>query len=252
MKLKDKVVLLTGASSGIGYEVANRFAKEGAHVIAVARRLDRLETLKEAVSDFAGKVIAMEGDVSIQSDVDRVVEKTMELYGKIDILINNAGILDNYQSAANVKDETWNKVFEINVDGVMRFSRAVLPHMLEAKKGVILNTASVGGLNGMRGGLAYVASKHAVIGMTKNIGYVYAYDGIRCVAIAPGSVKTEIGEQVKEPDMKSLQALMAGVEIFPKLGTPEELANVYLFVASDEASFINGTTIVVDGGWTAY
>lgn len=252
MHLENKIVLLTGASSGIGYAIGKEFAAHGATVIAMARRTDRLEKLKEETAHAKGKVLPMGGDVGLQEDIDRVVAETLKQFGHIDILINNAGVLDNYQAAENVQDEMWNRVLNINVTGIMRMTRAVIPGMVERKSGVILNTTSVGGLNGMRGGLAYVASKHAVVGMTKNIGFTYAQDGIRCVAVAPGSVGTEIGDTVKEPDMKTLNLLMAGFQMFPKVGTPEELAKVFAFLASEDASFINGTTVVVDGGWTAY
>ncbi len=252
MKLENKVVLLTGASSGIGYAIGKAFAKEGAVVYAMARRMEKLEGLKEDSKDLPGEIIPVAGDVVKEEDIDNAVEKALEEQGKIDVLVNNAGVLDEYKSAETITDEIWNKVMDINAGGIMRMSRKVLPSMLEKKAGVILNTASVGGLHGMRGGLAYVASKHAVVGMTKNIGYSYADEGIRCIAVAPGSVSTEIGSSVKDPDERMLNKLMAGVQIFPKVGTPDQLAKVYVFLASDEASFINGTTIVVDGGWTAY
>lgn len=252
MRFEEKVVLLTGASSGIGYAIGKAFAAEGAKVYAMARRIEKLEDLKEDAKDLQGEIIPVAGDVVNEEDIDVAVEKALSEQGKIDILINNAGVLDDYKSAENITDEIWDKVMDINVGGVMRMCRKVLPSMVEKKAGVIINTASVGGLNGMRGGLAYVASKHAVIGMTKNIGYSYAEDGIRCVAVAPGSVSTEIGNTVREPDEKMLNKLMAGVQIFPIFGEPQQLAEVYLFLASDAASFVNGTTIVADGGWTAY
>ncbi|HZK09576.1 MAG TPA: SDR family NAD(P)-dependent oxidoreductase [Clostridia bacterium] len=252
MRLENKIVVLTGASSGIGYSVAKQFAREGATVIAMARRANKLEELKESTLDLAGKVIPMQGDVVSQEDVDRVVKSTLEEFGRIDVLINNAGIIDNYQSAGSVEDETWQKVIDVNVTGIMRMTRAVIPSMVENKSGVILNTTSVGGFNGMRGGLAYVATKHAVVGMSKNIGYTYQQDGIRCVAIAPGTYDTEIGTHATAPDMKTLNHLMAGFKLFPHSGNPDDLAHLYVFLASDEAKFINGTLVVSDGGWTAF
>ncbi|MDO5725253.1 MAG: SDR family oxidoreductase [Tissierellia bacterium] len=252
MKLENKIVLLTGASSGIGYEIGKEFAKEGAKVFAMARRLEKLEQLKTETKDYPGEIFAVKGDVTSQADIDNAVKLALDECKTIDILINNAGVLDNYKSAGEMTDEIWDKIFDVNVTGVMRVTRAVLPTMLKNKSGVILNTASVGGLQGMRGGLGYVATKHAVVGMTKNIGYTYSDDGIRCVAIAPGSISTEIGTKVKDPDMKVLDKLMAGFKMFSKTGTPEEIAKIYAFLASDDARFINGTTIVVDGGWLAY
>lgn len=252
MSLDKKIVLVTGASSGIGYAISKLFAEKGATVYGMARRLDKLEELKKETEGFSGEIIPLKGDVSSEEDIKNSVAEVIKGHGRIDVLINNAGVLDDFKSLANLTDEIWDRVIGINVTGVMKTSREVIPHMLEQKSGVIINTASVGGLHGMRGGLAYVASKHAVVGITKNIAYTYAMDGIRCLAVAPGSVATEIGGTAKDPDMKSLELLMAGANIFPKLGTPEELANVYAFLASEEASFMNGTVVVVDGGWTAY
>lgn len=252
MKLENKVCIVTGASSGIGLEVALAFAKEGAKVVVGARRLDKLEELVEKSKDLAGEIYAVALDVSKQEDIDNIVDKTVEKYGKVDVLVNNAGILDSYKSPVSITDEIWSKMFEVNVDSVMRATRKVLPLMRDQKSGVILNTASVGGIRGMRGGLAYVATKHAVVGMTKHIGYAYAQEGIRCIAVAPGSIDTEIGKTVKDPDMETLSKLMKGFESFPLGTSPEKLAKVYVFLASDDASFINGTTITVDGGWTAF
>ncbi len=252
MKLENKIAIVTGASSGIGREVALAYAREGAKVIAAARRVEKLKELVEESRDFPGEIYAIAADVSLEEDIERMVDETIEEYGRVDILVNNAGILDSYKSPVAITDEIWEKMFQVNVDSVMRTSRKILPIMREQKSGVILNTASVGGLFGMRGGLAYVATKHAVVGMTKHIGYAYAQEGIRAVAIAPGTVKTDIGKTVRDPDMETLGKLMKGFESFPLETTPEELAEVYVFLASDAASFINATTITVDGGWTAF
>lgn len=252
MKLENKVCIITGASSGIGREVALEFAKEGANVVVGARRLEKLEELVELSKNLPGEIYAVALDVSKQEDIDNIVDETVKKYGKVDVLVNNAGILDSYKSPVSITDEIWNNMFEVNVDSVMRATRKVLPLMREQKSGVILNTASVGGIRGMRGGLAYVATKHAVVGMTKHIGYAYAQEGIRCVAIAPGTVETEIGQKVKDPDMETLSKLMKGFESFPLGTSPEELAKAYVFLASDDASFINATTITIDGGWTAF
>ena len=252
MKLKDKVVILTGASSGIGEATALRFAEEGAKVVIVARSEDKLNKIVDRASEFPGEIIAIAGDVSKQEDVEKLVNKTIDTYGRIDVLVNNAGVLDNYLSADNMSDEVWDRVFDINVTGPMRLIREVLKHMVKENKGNIINTASVGGLYGGRGGMAYVASKHALVGMTKHIGFMFQDKGIRCNAVAPGSIATEIGHKVKEPNMDVLNKLMKGFELYPETGEPQEIANVMLFLASDDSSFVNGTTIVADGGWTAF
>lgn len=252
MKLNEKVVILTGASSGIGEATALRFAEEGAKVVIVARTEEKLNKIVDKASEFPGEVTAVAGDVSKQEDIEKVVNKTIDLYGRIDILVNNAGVLDNYLSADNMTDEVWNRVLDINVTGPMRLIREVLKHMVEQNQGNIINTASVGGLYGGRGGLAYVASKHAVVGMTKHIGYMFQDKGIRCNAIAPGSIATEIGQKVREPNMDVLNKLMKGFELYPETGEAHQIANVMLFLASEDSSFVNGTTIVADGGWTAF
>lgn len=252
MRLKDKIVILTGASSGIGNATALRFAEEGAKVVVVARRAERLEKLVEKSKDLNGEIYPVPGDVSVDEDIKRVVEETLNKYGRIDVLVNNAGILDNYLSADNMEDEVWYKVLDVNLTGPMKMIREVIPHMIEQGSGNIINTASVGGLFGGRGGMAYVASKHGLIGMTKHIGYMFHDKGIRCNAVAPGSIKTEIGGTVQNPNQFVLDKLMKGVNIFPVMGEAEEIANVMLFLASDESSFINGATIVADGGWTAF
>lgn len=252
MKLENKVCIVTGASSGIGREVALEYAREGAKVVIGARRVKMLEELVEESKDLPGEITAVALDVSLNEDIDNIVDITMEKYGRIDVLVNNAGILDSYKSPVSIDDELWELMFDVNVHSVMKASRKVLPIMRKQKSGVILNTSSIGGIRGMRGGLAYTATKHAVVGMSKHIGYAYGQEGIRCLAIAPGTIKTEIGSNVEDPDMETLNKLMPAFESYPMESTPEELAKAYVFLASDEASFINGTTITIDGGWTAF
>lgn len=250
MKLNGKVAIVTGASSGIGKDVALAYDREGAKVIAMARRKEKLEELKDLAEN--NNIEAFVGDVSVDEDLQKIVDYTLQKYGKIDILVNNAGILDDYQAPHNITDEMWEKVFDVNVNSIMKIIRAVIPSMRERQKGVILNTSSVGGLHGMRGGMAYVASKHAVVGMSKHIGFSYAQEGIRCVAIAPGNISTEIGQTVGNADKHTLEKLMLGYNLFPVAGDSENIANLYVFLASDDANFINGTTVVADGGWTSF
>ncbi len=254
MRLKDKVVLITGASSGIGKYVALLFAKEGAKVVAGARRTTNLEELRQTAKEqeFAGEILPVTIDISDEDALQNFVDVAVETYGKIDVLVNNAGIMDDYQSLQNVDDDMWYRVFEVNVHAVMKLSRIVIKYFLEQGYGNIINTTSVGGLHGMRGGLAYVSSKHAIVGMTKNIAFTYHDKNIRANAVAPGSIATEIGTTVKNPDMISLEKLMKGYDAFPILGYPEDIANSYLYLASDESKFTNGHILVVDGGWTAY
>jgi NAD(P)-dependent dehydrogenase (short-subunit alcohol dehydrogenase family) len=253
MKLENKVAIVTGASSGMGKAIAGLFAQEGATVIALARRKERLEELAASLADAPGKIVPFAGDVSAQETVDAIVDFAVKEYGGLDIVVNNAGVMDEMKPAAEVTDELWDKVFAVNVTAVMRLTRRALAEMLPKKKGVFVTTASVGGLFGSRAGAAYTASKHAVVGFTKNLGFQYALEGIRANAICPGGVNTEI-----------MAAGMANVSPFgaaragsgsvtnPRMGEPEEIAKVALFLASEDSSFVNGATLVADSGWTAY
>lgn len=251
MRLENKVVIITGASSGLGKEAAALFAKHGAKVVAVARRKNNLEELAEETKDFSGEVIPYQGDVGNGEEIKGIVVFALEKYGKIDVLINNAGIIDEHMTAVDMTDEMWDKVVNINLTAPMKLTREVLPAMLKEGKGNIINISSVGGLNGGRGGAAYVSTKHGLIGLTKNTGFVYADKGIRCNALCPGTVPTEIAG-TNPPNELGLSKIMSGFGNAPRVGTADEVANILLFLASDESSFVNGVALVADAGWTAY
>lgn len=250
MRLKDKIVILTGASSGIGEATALRLAEEGAKVVIIARRYERLKELEKKATDLEGEIYPVAGDMSKDEDIKNVVKVTIEKYGKVDVLINNAGVLDRFLSANNMEDEVWDHVMAVNLTGPMKLIREVMPYMLEQKSGNIINISSVGGLFGAKGGLAYITSKHGILGMTKHIGAIFGDQGIRCNAIAPGTIKTEIGQSVENPNMEVLNKVMKSAEVYPVAGESEDIANIMLFLASEESKFINGATIVSDGGWT--
>lgn len=256
MKLQRKVAIITGASSGMGREIACLFSREGAKVLALARRKERLEELQKELVDEGHILEILSADVSIAEDLKRAVATAVELFGTVDILVNNAGVLDDFAPAGDVKDNIWEKTLHVNVTAPMQLTREVLPHMLKEQTGVIINIASVGAFCGARGGAAYVTSKHALLGLTRNTGYMYADQGIRCNAICPGTIETEIASSsfgAKEGIHEAAaQKLHAGVQTQPRAGQAAEVATAALFLASDDASFVNGTELVVDGGWTAY
>jgi NAD(P)-dependent dehydrogenase (short-subunit alcohol dehydrogenase family) len=196
------------------------------------------------------KALGVTADVSKQADLERLVEQTIKEFGRIDYLINNAGILDNFMTVGDLNLDIWQKVMDVNVKGPAMLSQLVINYWLENKKpGVIVNTASVGGMFGARGGVSYVTSKHAVIGLTKNIASVYRADNIRAVAVAPGDIKTNIGNTLKNPNQKGMDALTQYVATGPT-GEAIDVANVVAFLISDKAKFVNGTVITIDGGWT--
>lgn len=253
MKLEGKIAVVTGASSGMGREITKLFAKEGAIVIAVARRKERLEEIVEQSAGCAGKVIAFPGDISNKEVNESMITYALDHYGKLDILVNNAGIMDEMMPIHELEDELWDKIQKVNVYGPMCACRkAVTVMMAQENGGVIVNVASVGGLNGSRAGLAYTTSKHALVGMSKNIGFMYAKNNIRCNTVCPGSVNTEVIVNVSHPSAFGIGKAMSGMGANPRSGEAIEIANTVLFLASDDASFINGTTVTADGGWTAY
>lgn len=254
MKLENKVAIVTGAGSGMGKEIAKLFAHEGAKVVLADIAEGPLNEVVTQIRESGGTAIGVVANVAKEEHIQNLIDTTVNKFGSLDVLVNNAGIMDKMTAAADVTDELWERVFAVNVNGPMRAIRKALPIMMKQGHGVIINTASVGGLFGSRAGAAYTASKHAVVGLTKNVGYQYSKLGIRCNAIAPGGVETNIMADSPNLDMTSLgvQQAMAGMGVNPRMGQPDEIARVALFLASDDSSFINGTVITADSGWTAY
>ncbi|MDQ6418480.1 SDR family oxidoreductase [Paenibacillus sp. LHD-117] len=252
MKLKGKVAIVTGAASGMGKAIAELFAEEGAKVVVSDLNVDNAGKVVEGIEAKGGTAIATETNVAVEEDVQRLIDTAVQTYGTVDILVNNAGIMDNFVPAGDITDELWEKVFAVNTTGPMRTTRKVLPIFIGQKKGVIVNIASAGGLFGSRAGVAYTASKHAVVGFTKNVGFQYATHGIRCNAIAPGGVATNIAMSITAPNPFGAERAQIGMGINPGIGQPEDIAKVALFLASDDSGFVNGTTVTADAGWTAY
>ncbi|MBC1605721.1 SDR family oxidoreductase [Listeria rocourtiae] len=251
-KLVGKVAVVTGAASGMGRQIALLFAKEGAKVVVADIQLEAAEDTVTEIKASEGEALAVVANVMKEDDVQAMIDKAVESYGKLDILINNAGIMDNFVPAGEITDELWDRVFAINTTGVMRTTRKALPIFEKQESGVIVNIASAGGLFGSRAGAAYTASKHAVVGFTKNVGFQYATKNIRCNAIAPGAVETNIGTTLYAPDEFGQARAMIGMGTNPRVGQSSEIAKVALFLASEDASFVNGTVVTADAGWTAY
>ncbi|MCC3371562.1 SDR family oxidoreductase [Cohnella sp. REN36] len=253
MKLQGKSAVITGAASGMGKAMALLFAKEGASVVVADLNQTAVDAVVQEIAEAGGQARGVAANVTKEEDVASMIDVAVRQFGKLDILVNNAGIMDAMTSAESVTDDLWNRVFDVNVTGPMRAIRKALPLMKAQGSGVIINTASVGGLYGSRAGLAYTASKHAVVGMTKNVGFQYGKLGIRCNAIAPGAVATNIGLGGAQPDPFGLEQAMAGMGLQrSEPGNPGDIASVALFLASDDAKFVNGTVVTADGGWTAY
>lgn len=251
MRLKGKVAVVTGSASGMGKAIAELFAREGASVIVSDVNLDGAQAVAGAIQASGGTALALRTDVADLNEINTMIDTAVNQFGTLDILVNNAGIMDNMAPVGDVEDEKWDLIFDINTKAVMRAIRKAVPIFLEKGNGVIINTASTGGFSGAHAGAAYVASKHAVIGLTKNTGFMYAQQGIRCNAIAPGATMTNISSTIKNVNEFGASRTKVTQGVIPRIGQAEEIAEVALFLASDESSFINGAVIVADGGWTA-
>ena len=238
MKLDKKVAIVTGASSGIGKAIAELFAKEGAMVVASDINKEGLNSLVNEIKAAGGNALAVKADVSLEKDVNAMVDKAVEAYGTVDILVNNAGIMDGMEPIGEISTERFDRVFAINTKSVMLASRKVIPIFLAKGKGVIVNNVSAAGVLGSRGGAAYTGSKHAVIGLTKNTAFMYADKGIRANAIATGAVATNIASTMTNMSRYGAAKCGIGMPLNPRMGQPAEIANVALFLASDEASFV--------------
>lgn len=251
-RLKNKVAIITGSAAGIGKEIASTYAKEGAKVVIADYNEKGLEKAVEEFKNAGHEALGIKVNVAKHSDVDAMIDETIQTFGKVDILVNNAGVGDNMQAAGNVTDEIWDRVMNINLNGAMYSMRKVIPHFIEKDGGTIVNMASISGLTGGRGGLAYTAAKHAVVGMTKNVASQYGPQNVRCNAIAPAHVQTEFGASMKNVDEFGMKMATRGVNLLPKAGTVEDIANIALFLASEESSYINGVVLAADAGWSAY
>jgi len=251
MKLQDKVAVVTGAASGMGKAIAELYAKEGAKVIVADLNVEGAQAVADEITNNGGVAKAVQANVAKLEDIENMIDTAVKEYGTLDVLVNNAGIMDGFEPVGDISDDRWDLIFDVNTKGVMRAMRKAIPIFLEKGKGVIVNIASTGGLNGAHAGAAYGASKHAVVGLTKNTGYMYANKGIRCNAIAPGGVETNIASSMKNINEFGFDRTKAVQAVMPRMGKPEEIAKAALFLASDESSFVNGTVVVADAGWTA-
>lgn len=240
-----RTVVVTGANAGLGEVTARELAHRGAHVILAVRNTDKGEA---AAGRMTGDVEVRHLDLQDLSSVRSFADGV----DAVDILVNNAGIMDNFVPIGELTDELWERILSVNLGSQMRAMRAAVRIFQDKEQGVIINLTSAAGLFGSRAGVAYTASKHGVVGMTKNVAFQYAHHGIRCNAIAPGGVETNIGSTMNAPSDFGAERVMSGANNAPRTGQSEEVAAVALFLASDAASLVNGTVITADAGWMAY
>jgi NAD(P)-dependent dehydrogenase (short-subunit alcohol dehydrogenase family) len=251
--LKGKTAIITGAGSGIGKCMIERFVQEGAQCLAADMNAESLEALVAGLGDYADMVRTFQVDVSDKAQVETMIDTAVKQFGGLDILVNNAGIMDNLLPIAEMEDDVWQRLLNVNLNSVMYGTRKAVQYFLSHRReGVIINTASLSGLCAGRGGCAYTTSKFAVVGLTKNVAFMYGDAGIRCNAICPGNTQTNIGVGMRQPSKLGMSKATTGYSGASRSGKPEEVAAAAVFLASGEAAFINGETLTIDGGWSAY
>ena len=251
MRLDKKAIVVTGASSGMGKAIVETFVREGANVVAVARRKERLEALAKSLEDAPGKVIIFPGDIGEKSTNEAMIDICVKEFGRFDVLVNNAGVMDDMSPIGDVKDERYEHVMRINVYGPMCAMRKAVEVFLEqGDGGNIINNASAGAFRTLAGAV-YCASKAALVSMSKNTAYMYIPNKIRCNVIAPGGIVTEIASSMGDVNTTGYARLQNVYACAPAHGSVDEIAASALFLASDESSYVNGAVLAVDGGWLA-
>lgn len=255
MRLRDKMAVITGAGGGIGRAMAVLFAHEGAKVVAADRDEGAAEETAAIVHTAGGEALALHVDVTAEQGVAGMVRQAMERYQRLDILCNNAGI-EGFHPAPMLEDvpaEQWDAIIDVNLKGVMLCCKHAIPAMQQSGGGAIVNTASIMSFVGYSKSYAYCASKSAVMGLTRAIALDYAAQGIRVNCICPGWIETAMVQRIADSQIDPARAYRYFVRQHPlgRLGRPEDIAYGALYLASDEASFVTGTALVIDGGYLA-
>jgi NAD(P)-dependent dehydrogenase (short-subunit alcohol dehydrogenase family) len=244
-RFAGRTAVVTGAGSGIGRATAERLAREGARVIATDVVQERLDELSTGLGGF--DVLTIAGDISAEETAQKLLSAAN---GHVDLLANVAGIMDGFLPPAEIDDATWDRVLAVNLTAIMRLTRAVLPSMINAGYGSIVNVSSEAGFRGSAAGTAYTTSKHAVIGFTKSTSFFYAGTGVRCNAVAPGGVATNIEAPFKSQFAGERLGPFMKVNL-PPTATADELAAAITWLLSDDSANVNGVVLPSDGGWSA-
>ncbi|MCC7261522.1 MAG: glucose 1-dehydrogenase [Candidatus Latescibacteria bacterium] len=248
MRLADTVALVTGAGSGIGRAIAELYAREGASVVVADLRLERAQECAAGIEAGGGKALALAADVSMKDQVDRMAAQANTAFGRVDVLVNNAGMATG-DDILHIEEEEWDLNLRVVLKSVYLCTRAVLPGMIARRRGAIVNIASVNGLAGLSEE-AYSAAKAGVINLTRNLAVKYGHHQVRANVICPGTVRTPIWGPILEKDPQIFAKLTKWYPL-GRVGEPEDIAKAALFLASDEAAWITGSTLTVDGGLMA-
>ena len=247
MRLEGKAAVVTGAGQGIGAAIARLFAAEGARLVLADLRSGPATGMVEEITSGGGEAVFVQADVTSDADCKRMIDTAIERYSDLDILVNNAGIAGK-GTVTEATEELWDRVMAVNLKSIFLASRHAVPHMERAGGGSIVCIASVAGMTGEKGQVAYNTSKHGVIGLVRCMAYDHAAAGIRVNAVCPGAIDTPLLSPLTEERRTRLE----GLHMMRRLGRPEEIARAVLYLAGDESSFITGAAHVVDGGYTAF
>jgi len=250
-RFEGKVVLITGGSSGIGADSARAFSEEGAKVVITDVDEEKGKELAQEINYVGGKALFMKHDVSSAQETKRIVESVVEKFGRLDVAFNNAGIGGPSLPLSEYPEEDWERVISINLLGVYYGMKYEIQQMLKQGGGAIVNNSSILGKVGFNNASAYVAAKHAVVGMTKAAALEYSSKNIRINAVNPAFIKTPLLEASGMKEGTDMYDMLVGLHPIGRLGEPREVANAVLFMSSDEASFVHGESLMVDGGYTA-
>jgi len=252
MRLKGQVAVVTGGNSGIGRASAEAMAREGANVVIAARNEELGRETVDGIRAAGGDAVFVRTDVTREPDVRRMIAKTVKTYGKLTILFNNAGVFLK-GTVVDIPLEDWDRVMNVNVRGTFLCSRHAIPKMIASGGGSIINCSSVSGIVGNQGGAAYNASKGAIQNLTRNMALDFAGNAVRVNNVCPGVIETPmlVGDITDEKELKKTRRRSGKKQVMGRWGRPEEIAEAVVFLASPEASYVNGTSLVVDGGLLA-